>query len=295
MEYLMPDNAVYSQVLHPDKRDLGEFTVSRLLPSKRRPRVGPFVFFDYIGPADFPPGKGVNVRSHPHIGLATITYLFEGEILHRDNLGYVQTIRPGAVNWMTAGKGIVHSEKVTDEVLASGQRLHGIQTWVALPLEYEETDPRFEHYPADAIPAVESDGASLRVVIGSAYGATSPVTSESEIVYVEARLAAGTELELPETDELAVFVVEGDCTVGGETAPPGTLAVLADGTSAKLRAATDTHLMLCGGGTLEGPRIVWWNLVNSSRERIEQAKRDWREGRFPPVPGETDFIPLPDS
>jgi len=277
----MPDNAVYSQVLHPDKRDLGEFTVSRLLPSKQRPRVGPFVFFDYIGPADFPPGKGVNVRSHPHIGLATITYLFEGEILHRDNLGYVQTIRPGAVNWMTAGKGIVHSEKVTDEVLASGQRLHGIQTWVALPLEYEETDPR--------------DGASLRVVIGSAYGATSPVTSESEIVYVEARLAAGTELELPETDELAVFVVEGDCTVGGETAPPGTLAVLADGTSAKLRAATDTHLMLCGGGTLEGPRIVWWNLVNSSRERIEQAKRDWREGRFPPVPGETDFIPLPDS
>jgi redox-sensitive bicupin YhaK (pirin superfamily) len=295
MEYLMPDNAVYSQVLHPDRRDLGEFTVSRLLPSKQRPRVGPFVFFDYIGPADFPPGKGVNVRSHPHIGLATITYLFEGEILHRDNLGYVQTIRPGAVNWMTAGKGIVHSEKVTDEVLASGQRLHGIQTWVALPLEYEETDPRFEHYPADAIPAVERDGASLRVVIGSAYGATSPVTSESEIVYVEARLAAGTELELPETDELAVFVVEGDCTVGGETAPPGTLAVLADETSAKLRAATDTHLMLCGGGTLEGPRIVWWNLVNSSRERIEQAKRDWREGRFPPVPGETDFIPLPDS
>jgi redox-sensitive bicupin YhaK (pirin superfamily) len=291
----MPDNGVYSQVLRPDRRDLGEFTVSRLLPSKQRPRVGPFVFFDYMGPADFPPGKGVNVRAHPHIGLATITYLFEGEILHRDSLGYVQPIRPGAVNWMTAGKGIVHSEKVTDEVLASGQRLHGIQTWVALPLECEEIGPRFEHYRAETIPAIERDGVSLRVVIGSAYGATSPVKTESEIVYVDARLTAGSALELPRTDELAVFVIAGDVAVGGETAPPGTLAVLAQGQSAKLEATSDAHLMLCGGATLEGHRIVWWNLVSSSRERIEQAKRDWREGRFPSVPGESDFIPLPES
>lgn len=291
----MSESNVYSQILEPNTKDLGEFTVSRLLPAKQRPRIGPFVFFDYMGPAEFLPGKGVNVRPHPHIGLATITYLFEGEILHRDSLGYVQTIQPGAVNWMTAGKGIVHSEKVTDEILASGQRLHGIQTWVALPLEREETDPRFEHYPADAIPAVERDGVSLRVVIGNAYGVTSPVSTESEILYVEARLAAGSALELPPAEELAVFVVEGGVAVGGETAPPGTLAVLSPGSSAELVAVADAHLMLCGGAALKGPRIVWWNLVSSSRERIEQAKRDWREGRFPAVPGEVDFIPLPDS
>ena len=291
----MSESTVFSQILDPDTRDLGDFTVRRLLPSKQRPRIGPFVFFDYMGPADFPPGKGVNVRSHPHIGLATITYLFEGEILHRDSLGYVQPIRPGAVNWMTAGKGIVHAEKVTDEVLASGQRLHGIQTWVALPQEFEETDPRFEHYPADAIPALERDGASLRVVVGSAFGASSPVSTESEIVYVEARLAAGAALELPRTDELAVFVIEGDVAVDGTMAPPCTLAVLAPGKSRQLTAASDAQLMLCGGGTLQGRRIVWWNLVNSSRERIEKAKLDWREGRFPAVPGETDFIPLPES
>jgi redox-sensitive bicupin YhaK (pirin superfamily) len=291
----MPDSSIFSHLLQPNVKDLGEFTVSRLLPAQERQRVGPFIFFDYMGPAEFPPGSGVNVRAHPHIGLATITYLFEGEILHRDSLGHVQTIRPGAVNWMTAGKGIVHSEKVTDEILARGQKLHGIQTWVALPLESEEAEPRFEHYPADAIPAIDRDGARIRVVIGSAYGESSPVRTESELLYVEARLATGSTLALPDSEELAIFVIAGDVSVADEKVPRGVLAVLSNGASASIAASSDAHLVLCGGAALEGERIVWWNLVNSSRERIEQAKRDWREGRFAEVPGEHDFIPLPDS
>ena len=280
--------------IEPNTKDLGEFTVGRLLPDKRRQRVGPFIFFDHIGPAEFPPGKGVNVRAHPHIGLATITYLFEGTMLHRDSLGFVQEIRPGAVNWMTAGRGIVHSEKVTDEVLASGQKLHGLQTWVALPLEAEEIEPRFEHYAADAIPAVQRDGAAIRVVIGSAFGAESPVRTESATLYAEIRLEKGAGLELPSAEELAVFLVSGKASVSGETLEQGVLAVLQDGASAALEAASPAHLMICGGDSLPGRRTVWWNFVHSSRERIEQAKRDWREGRFAGVPGEDDFIPLPD-
>lgn len=286
------DKPIVMQIA-PDTKDLGEFTVSRLLPHKQRQRVGPFIFFDYIGPAEFPPGKGVNVRSHPHIGLATITYLFEGEMLHRDSLGYVQEIRPGEINWMTAGKGIVHSEKVTEEILASGQRLHGIQTWVALPVEHAEVDPRFEHYSADAIPSIERDGATIKVVIGSAYGEMSPVRSESETLYLEIKLEAGATVELPEAEELAVFVIEGDVSVEGESVRPGFLAVIADGASKSITATTAAHVMLCGGATLEGDRIVWWNFVTSTSERLEQAKRDWKEGRFADVPGESDFIPLP--
>ncbi len=235
------------------------------------------------------------MRSHPHIGLATITYLFAGTMLHRDSLGFVQEIRPGEVNWMTAGRGIVHSEKVTDEVLAGGQRLHGLQTWVALPLEHEEAEPRFEHYASDAIPAVTRDGAEIRVVIGEAYGAESPVRTASETLYFEVRLDAGASLELPAPDELGIFVVEGDVAVGGSKLPPGGLAVLQPGAAATLSASSSAHVMVCGGAALEGERIVWWNFVSSSRERIEQAKRDWRDGRFEPVPGEDDFIPLPEK
>ncbi len=286
------DKSIVLQI-EPDTKDLGEFTVSRLLPDKQRQRVGPFIFFDYIGPAEFPPGKGVNVRSHPHIGLATITYLFEGEMLHRDSLGCVQEIRPGEINWMTAGKGIVHSEKVTEEILASGQRLHGIQTWVALPLEHAEVEPRFEHYSANEIPSIENDGVSIRVVIGSAYGKTSPVKTESETLYVEIKLQAGATIELPAAEELAVFVVEGDVSLEGEPVRPGVLAVVADRASMSLTAASSAHVMLCGGASLEGDRIVWWNFVSSTSERLEQAKRDWEEGNFAEVPGESDFIPLP--
>ena len=281
-------------VIEPVTKDLGEFTVDRLLPDKRRQRVGPFIFFDHIGPADFAPGSGVNVRSHPHIGLATVTYLFDGEMLHRDSLGFVQVIRAGAVNWMTAGRGIAHSEKVSEEIFASGQRLHGIQVWVALPLESEEIEPRFEHYASEDIPAVDLEGANARVVIGSAYGLTSPVQTESETLYVELQIDAGASVELPRTEELAVFVFDGDIRIDGQAIPTGSLTVLVNDSTATLEATCRSHVMLCGGASLPGERILWWNFVSSSRERMQQAKADWRDGRFDTVPGESDFIPLPD-
>jgi redox-sensitive bicupin YhaK (pirin superfamily) len=284
---------VIDLLIKPATKDLGEFTVRRSLPDPRRQRVGPFIFFDHMGPAEFPPDTGVNVRAHPHIGLATVTYLFEGEILHRDSLGCVQAIRPGAVNWMTAGKGIVHSEKVTPEIKASGQKLHGLQVWVALPGDKEEIEPRFEHYPDEEIPWVELDGARVRIVIGSAYGANSPVKTESETLYVEVNIEAGGSLELPLTEELGVYVVDGSVNLGGETVSDGVLAVLKNNSSASISSAGGARAMIIGGATLPGERILWWNFVSSSRERMEQAKKDWRERRFPEVPGEADFIPLP--
>ncbi|MGI9264543.1 MAG: pirin family protein [Gammaproteobacteria bacterium] len=291
----MDDTPLIELLIEPAEKDLGEFTVRRALPDKRRQRIGPFIFFDHMGPAEFPPNTGVNVRSHPHIGLATITYLFEGEILHRDSLGYIQPIRPGEINWMTAGKGIVHSEKVTPELFASGQKLHGLQTWVALPLEHEEAEPRFEHYGADGIPKLRRDGVQINVVIGTAYGETSPVQAASETLYVEALLDAGAELELPEAQELGVYIVAGSIELAGQSISGGTLVVLANGRSATVSASDGAHIMICGGDTLEGDRIVWWNFVSSSRERLEQAKRDWRDGKFDEVPGEPDFIPLPEK
>lgn len=291
----MDDTPLIELLIEPAEKDLGEFTVRRALPDKRRQRIGPFIFFDHMGPAEFPPNTGVNVRSHPHIGLATITYLFEGEILHRDSLGYVQPIRPGEINWMTAGKGIVHSEKVTPELFASGQKLHGLQTWVALPLEHEEAEPRFEHYGADGIPKLRRDGVQINVVIGTAYGETSPVQAASETLYVEAILDPGAELELPEAQELGVYVVAGSIELAGQSVSGRTLAVLASGRSGTVMASEGAHIMICGGDTLEGERIVWWNFVSSSRERLEQAKCDWSDGKFDEVPGETDFIPLPEK
>jgi redox-sensitive bicupin YhaK (pirin superfamily) len=291
----MEDTGAIELLIEPAEKDLGEFTVRRALPDKRRQRIGPFIFFDHMGPAEFPPGTGVNVRSHPHIGLATITFLFEGEILHRDSLGYVQAIRPGEINWMTAGKGIVHSEKVSPELLASGQKLHGLQTWVALPIEHEETEPRFEHYSADGIPVLEREGAKITVVIGTAYGKTSPVKAASETLYVEIKLEPGASINLPEAEELGVYVVSGNIELDGQAVSDGVLAVLKNGASASVSAPGGAHLMICGGDTLEGKRIVWWNFVSSSRERLEQAKRDWKEGDFDDVPGEPDFIPLPEK
>lgn len=286
-------SALIELTIQPKTRDLGEFSVRRALPDRRRQRVGPFIFFDHMGPATFPPGTGVNVRSHPHIGLATITYLFDGEILHRDSLGYVQPIRPGAVNWMTAGRGIVHSEKVTDETLASGQFLHGIQTWVALPAEREGIEPRFEHYPEARIPRVSRDGADITVIIGEAYGECSPVQTESETLYLECRLAPGAALTLPETEELAVYVVDGEVRIGDDTVTAGSLAVTTPDAIVELRADVAAHAMVCGGASLDGERFIEWNFVSSSREKIERAKEDWTARRFDEVPGEEDFIPLP--
>jgi len=288
----MPANV--ELLIEPKTRDLGEFSVRRALPDRRRQRIGPFIFFDHMGPASFAPGSGVNVRAHPHIGLATVTFLFDGEILHRDSLGYVQAIRPGAVNWMTAGRGIVHSEKTRDEVLANGQYLHGIQTWVALPTEREEIEPRFEHHPADTIPVVERDGLRATVILGAAFDVRSPVQTESDTLYLELKLDAGAEADLPGAEELGVYVVDGEIELEGRTIPAGVLAVLNDGADAgRLRSSQGAHCMLLGGAGLAGERYIDWNFVSSSPERIEQAKTEWREQRFDPVPGERDFIPLP--
>ena len=281
-------------IIEPKAKDLGGFTVRRVLPSPERRMVGPFIFFDHMGPAEFAPGSGVNVRAHPHIGLATITYLFEGEMLHRDSLGCVQPIRPGAVNWMTAGRGIVHSEKVTDEVRASGQRLHGLQTWVALPREAEESDPAFEHYPAAGIPALNVGGAAIRVVLGSAFGVSSPVKTHSDSLYVEVLLEPGQSVDIPQAEELAVYVVEGSVAIDRQFVDAGVFAVLHGGASGRVTAESPARVMFAGGDTLPGERFIWWNFVSSSRGRIEQAKSDWREQRFDAVPGETDFIPLPE-
>ncbi len=282
-----------SLLIEPRERDLGEFTVRRVLPSAKRRMVGPFVFFDHMGPAEFPPGEGIAVRPHPHIGLATITYLFEGTIMHRDSLEFVQAIRPGAVNLMTAGRGIVHSERAGDD-LDTVSQLHGIQSWIALPVELEECEPGFFHYSADSLPQIDSSGCSVRVIMGEAYGQSSPVKSYSSTLYLECLLEAGAQLDLPEDyAELAIYVVSGQVSVDGRTYPGGVMAVAAEGKAVKLQASADSRIMVLGGDSL-GERTIWWNFVSSSKARIEQAKADWKEGRFDPVPGDDEFIPLPE-
>jgi hypothetical protein len=281
-------------MIKPHSRDLGGFSVRRVLPAPERRMVGPFIFFDEMGPADFPPGQGINVRPHPHIGLSTVTYLFEGEILHRDSLGYVQPIRPGAINLMTAGRGIVHSERTSDALQSSGQRLHGIQTWMALPHGQEEMAPAFEHVPADELPVLEDDGVRVTVILGTAFGVRSPVTTAIETVYADVTLSSGARIPLPEdADELAVYVVSGEVQVGRCPVPANTLGVITTGRQAPLHAISNSRVMLIGG-TSPGERHIWWNFVSSSRERIEQAKADWQAGHFAPVPGDDEFIPLPE-
>jgi redox-sensitive bicupin YhaK (pirin superfamily) len=281
-------------VVSPRTHDLGGFEVRRLLPSPARRSVGPFVFWDQMGPAAFDAGRGIDVRPHPHIGLATITYLFEGEILHRDSLGSVQPIRPGEVNWMTAGRGIVHSERTAAEVRAAAARLFGIQAWVALPRALEECEPSFVHHAADVMPVVERDGVTVRVITGTMYGRTSPVRVASPMVYADAALEPGTRLVLPaDHEERAVHVAEGQIVVGDQVFEPGQLLAFRPGDEIPITALARSRVMLLGGDPLDGPRHVWWNFVSGSRERIERAKADWRAGRFAAVPGETEFIPLP--
>ncbi|HET9452002.1 MAG TPA: pirin family protein [Aggregicoccus sp.] len=280
-------------------RALGDdFQVRRALPTARRRMVGPFVFFDQMGPARFSPGQGLDVRPHPHIGLATVTYLFEGEILHRDSLGSVQRIQPGAVNWMTAGRGIVHSERTAPDVRASGGSLFGIQLWVALPRAHEERAPDFVHTPESALPVLEGEGVHVRVILGAQYGAQSPVQVHSSMFYAAATLQPGARLALPPShEERAVYVAEGGASVGGEHFEPGALLLFRKGDAVTLAAppAAPARLLLLGGEPMDGPRHLFWNFVASSPERLRQAKEDWRAGRFPPVPGEQDFIPLPDE
>ena len=283
-------------LIDPVEKDLGDFVVRRTLPAPVRQRVGPFIFFDHMGPADFEPGSGVSVRPHPHIGLATITYLLAGKIMHRDSLGHAQSIEQGAINWMTAGRGIVHSERSPEDLKQAGSHLHGIQSWVALPEEFEETEPRFEHYPASDVPESNSDGACLRVIAGSAYSLTSPVTTASETLYVEVDLETGADLALPgNVDEIAVYVVDGKVDIDDCPVTAGRMAVVRRGSNALVHSHTAVKLMLLGGATLPGERYLWWNFVSSSKKRMQKAKADWREKRFPEVPGETEFIPLPKS
>ncbi len=277
-------------------RDLGGFTVGRVLPAPGRKLIGPFIFFDHMGPAAFPPGRGMDVRPHPHIGLATVTYLFEGEIVHRDSLGSHQPIRPGDVNWMTAGSGITHSERTAPEPRRTGSRQNGLQLWVALPRAYEETDPEFHHHPARDLPAIDVAGTRIRLLAGSAFGETSPVRTFSPLFYVDAAIAAGSELPLPEEyQERAAYVVSGTVECGNERAERGRMLVFTPGANATLRAVSDARLALIGGAPIDGERHIFWNFVSSSQARIEQAKLDWREGRFPKVPGDDqEFIPLPE-
>jgi len=273
-------------------KDLGGFSVRRVLPSPLRKTVGPFIFFDEMGPADFPPGEGINVRPHPHIGLSTVTFLFAGEILHRDNLGYVQEIRPGAVNLMTAGRGIVHSERTPETLQRDGQLLHGIQTWIALPEAEQEIDPAFVHYPKDELPVVAGDGVTTTIIIGSALGERSPVATHADTLYLEQRLEAGAASPVTAAAaERGVYVVDGEVEVHGERLTPGRMAVLRPG-DATVSAVSPSRIMVVGGETV-GPRHIWWNFVHSSRERIERAKHEWVHGVFDPVPDDDEFIPLP--
>lgn len=282
-----------SLTIEPKMKDLGEFSVRRVLPARQQRMVGPFIFFDHMGPAEFPPGKGISVRPHPHIGLATITYLFDGKIMHRDSLGFEQSIEAGAVNLMTAGRGIVHSERAGDD-LTRDSSLHGIQSWMALPVEAEETDPEFIHYPADTIPEVTINGVDVRVIMGNAFGATSNVKAYSPTLYLECKFRNAGELLLPnDYEELAVYVVEGTVRIGANFYDEGTMAVACKGHEICLVAETSSRVMVIGGSSL-GERHIWWNFVSTSRRRIEKAKADWSGKRFGMVQGDDEFIPLPD-
>lgn len=291
---------IIERVIEPRPRDLGGFAVRRVLPAAGRQTVGPFIFFDHLGPADFGPSDGVNVRPHPHIGLATVTYLFEGALLHRDSLGTTQLITPGDVNWMVAGRGIAHSERTPPEARdASGRaRAHGIQTWVALPRPLEETEPSFAHHAAATLPRLDRDGVTLTIIAGTAYGRESPVAVLSPTLYVDAVFAVpGANLVIDAGHEQrAVYVVDGAIEIAGRSFESGRFLVLQPGAGVTVRARSDrTRVMLAGGAPLDGPRHIWWNFVSSSRERIEQAKRDWRDRRFAPVPGDPERTPLPDE
>jgi redox-sensitive bicupin YhaK (pirin superfamily) len=279
-------------------RDLGDgFTVRRVLPSIDRRHVGPFVFLDHMGPTVLAPGKGLDVRPHPHVCLATLTYLFEGEIVHRDSLGSLQTIRAGDVNWMIAGRGIAHSERTPPEARAAGPSVHGLQCWCALPLADEEMPPAFEHHDASTVPAIDREGVKLRVVAGTVFGKSSPVGVRSPTLYVEARLDDGAELPLPDDHpERAVYVVDGAIASDDRMTREGSMIVFRSGIAAKIRAdGGPAHVMVIGGAPLEGERFLWWNFVASKKERLERAKRDWREGKFGKVVGdEGEEIPLPE-
>jgi len=281
------------QLLSPNEKDLGGLVVRRLFPVIGRKNVGPFVFFDHFGPVDFAPGEGIDVRPHPHIGLSTVTFLFEGEILHRDSLGVVQVIRSGEINLMVSGKGIVHSERTPPEVRAKGQRSHGLQLWLALPDSDEDCDPAFHHYDAAEIPGLSENGCQLNLLIGEAYDLRSPVLTHCPTLYLECRLDAGANLALPGgIDELGIFVISGQVKIGDDKIDQHQLAIIDTGHLELLTASGQCHFVVIGGEP-QGKRYIDWNFVSTSNEKIERAKQDWQRGNFPEVPGETGGIPLP--
>lgn len=284
------------QIITPTTHDLGMFEVRRTLPSRPRTMVGPFIFVDQFGPAHFDIGAGMDVRPHPHINLATVTYLFEGAIDHRDSLGTYATIRPGALNLMTAGKGIVHSERTPAAERASGSPISGMQTWLALPDGKEEIDPAFEHVAADALPKVEGDGVTATIIMGSLWGQTAPTTQHAATIYADIAMQAGATLPIDaEADERAVLVAIGNASLDGQRLETHSLYVLQPGVPMMLRAESNARVMLLGGEAFKTPRHVWWNFVSSSRDRINQAKADWKSGAFPMVPGDDkEFIPIPE-
>ena len=292
-----PMPAGIETVLLPRSHDIGGFEVRRALPAQQRQMVGPFIFFDQIGPGEFLTGRGVDVRPHPHIGLSTVTYLFEGEILHRDSLGNEQPIAPGDVNWMTAGRGIAHSERTAAARRATPHRLAGIQSWVALPKAQEEAAPAFAHHPGATLPLIEDGGVRLRLVAGTAWGARAPVAVASDLFYADAVLAPGAQLPLPEHEERGAWVMAGAVDVAGQRFEAGRMLVFRAGEAIALSAGPDgARLLLLGGAAMDGPRHLFWNFVSSSRERIEEAKRAWSRDRMGlVVPGdEQDWIPLPE-
>jgi redox-sensitive bicupin YhaK (pirin superfamily) len=291
-----PDGKAIELRIVPRARDLGGFEVRRVLPAIQRQMVGPFIFWDQMGSARFTPGTGIDVRPHPHIGLATVTYLFRGEIMHRDSLGTVIPIRPGEMNLMSAGRGIVHSERTPTDVRAAGHDLYGIQAWVALPRSHEDSAPAFGHFAAGELPLITGAGVTVRLINGEMAGRVSPVLLPMETIYAEVQLAAGAQVPFDARYvERAIYTCDGEIEVDGERFTAPQLLLLKTGHVATIRALTPARFMLLGGEPVDGPRFIWWNFVASSRERIEQAKADWQQNRFDTVPGETEFIPLPDK
>ena len=290
-------------VIKPRIRDLGGFTVGRVLPFAKRRMIGPFIFFDQMGPADFAPGDGVDVRPHPHIGLATVTYLFDGELRHRDSLGCDQTIRPGDVNWMTAGRGIVHSERTDDDLRAAGHRLYGIQSWIALPKDAEETDPTFHHHHSATLPLIDGEGCVMRLIAGTAFGEVSPVKTFSPMFYLGVEAEPGALIPLPDNhQERALYVVEGGVDIDGEAYEAGDMIIFVEQSRPRITTTAPSKLMLLGGAPI-GERLIWWNLVSSSQARIDKARADWnasaaagfKNSAFSLPPDETEHIPAPEN
>ncbi len=286
------------QVIVPRTADLGDdFMVRRALPSAKARMVGPFIFFDHFGPTVFKVGHGLDVRPHPHIGLATVSYLFDGEIMHRDSLGTAVPIKPGEINWMTAGRGIVHSERTGLDDRVTGSNLHGLQCWVALPAAKEEIEAAFAHHGVDEFPLIRDNGNSVRVMVGSTYGQSSPVKTTSETIFADATLKAGKTLPLdPDHEERAIYIVDGELDIAGDKFGSGRLLVFKAGDKITIRAVSDSHFVIVGGEPMDGPRHIWWNFVSSRKDRIDQAKAEWKNGKFDIVPGDAEeFIPLPEK